>query len=109
MTTACVLVRDDRHAVIDIPVPVLSVIIDARAILVAALFMAAVCMLIVSGFGDFRMMFVVLNRTLSNEIAMLTRMNMMRAAPENRMQQHRRNRQNGGYVTEHRGLHGRLH
>jgi hypothetical protein len=42
---------------------------------------------------------------LSDRFAMLARMSMMRAASEDRMQQHRRHCQNAGYVTEHGGLH----
>ena len=68
-------------------------------------FVTGLVMIQVGHFRKFRTMFVVLSLTLSDRFAMLARMSMMRAAPENRMQQHRRHCQNAGYVIEHRGLH----
>jgi hypothetical protein len=83
-----------------IPMSMSSVTIDTRASLVVGDFM-----LVESSFGDFRVMFVELNRTLSDGNAMLTRMSMMPAASEQRMQQHRRGRQNAGQIAGHRGFH----
>ena len=50
----------------------------------------------VSSFRRPGVMLAVFNRALSDKLSMLTGMSMVRAAPENRMQQHRRYRQNAG-------------
>lgn len=69
-----------------------------------AIFVSRPVMRVTRDFGIFGVTFVVLSMTSYGRFNMLTGMSMMRAASENRMQQHRRHRQNAGYVTEHRGL-----
>ena len=94
-----IFISNQRRVMIDVSVPMVSVSVDAGAILVVAGFM-----LVVGSFGDYRVMFVVLDRTISDGNSMLTRMSMMPAASEYRMQQHRRDRQNAGQTAGHRGF-----
>lgn len=51
--------------------------------------------------GSLAFMFIVPSDTAFDDMPMLTRMSVMRATSENRMQQHRRHRQNAGQGLKH--------
>ena len=51
--------------------------------------------------GTLAFMFIVLRDTAFDDMPMLTGMSVMRATSENRMQQHRRHRQNAGQGLKH--------
>ncbi len=54
--------------------------------------------------GTLAFMFIVLRDTTFDDMPMLTRMSVMRATSENRMQQDRRHRQNAGQGLKHEVL-----
>lgn len=63
--------------------------------------MMVIVIVVVLMFSGFDLVFIVPGRAVLDGMPMLTGMNVMRAASEKRMQQHRRNRQNAGQKPKH--------